>query len=127
MPVPLLTLLAAWCVASSDDVCFTDESHFSGLLEYPQFTRPSVYFEREVPEVLQNGHHANIEKYKHTQSLLITLQKRPDLLLKYPLTNTDKRIILDYIANDKNKVSHLTAIQRTTLTKKLTFNSKNNA
>lgn len=111
----------------SDDVCFTDESHFSGLLEYPQFTRPAVYFGQEVPEVLQNGHHANIEKYKHTQSLLVTLQKRPDLLLKYPLTDDDKRIILDYIANDKSKISHLTANQRSTLTKKLTFSPKNNA
>lgn len=61
---------------------YTKESHYNGLLEYPQYTRPSVWRGREVPEVLLSGHHANIEKWQEEQSLLRTQQKRPDLLEK---------------------------------------------
>ncbi len=50
----------------SDDVCFTEESHFSGLLEYPQYTRPAVWEGREVPEILLSGHHANITKWRRS-------------------------------------------------------------
>ena len=64
----------------SDSVCFTEESHFNGLLEYPQYTRPAVWQGREVPAVLQSGHHENIAKWKAEQSLEITRHKRPDLL-----------------------------------------------
>lgn len=64
----------------SDSVCFTEESHFNGLLEYPQYTRPAVWQGREVPAVLQSGHHENIAKWKAEQSFEITKRKRPDLL-----------------------------------------------
>ncbi len=64
----------------SDDVCFEEESHYNGLLEYPQYTKPAVWRGRAVPEILLSGHHANIEKWRHEQSLLRTKQKRPDLL-----------------------------------------------
>ena len=64
----------------SDSVCFTEESHFSGLLEYPQYTRPSVWQGREVPAVLQSGHHKNIAKWKEEMSIITTKNKRPDLL-----------------------------------------------
>lgn len=67
----------------SDDVCFEDESHFSGLLECPHFTRPPVWHDREVPQVLQSGHHANIEEWRLEKSLEITRQKRPDMYEKY--------------------------------------------
>ena len=63
----------------SNEQCFKEESHYSGLLEYPQYTRPTVWREREVPEVLLSGHHANIEKWRHEQSLARTLKKRPDM------------------------------------------------
>lgn len=63
--------------------CFEDESIFSGLLEYPQYTRPPVYNGLEVPEVLQNGHHAKIQKWKLEQSLEITKARRKDLYRKY--------------------------------------------
>ncbi len=59
--------------------CYKDESHYDGLLEYPQFTRPAVWDGREVPEILLSGHHLNIEKWKQQQRLSITKQKRPDL------------------------------------------------
>ncbi len=64
----------------SEEICFTEESHFNGLLEYPQYTRPEVWHEREVPEVLMSGHHLNISKWRQEQSLEITKLKRPDML-----------------------------------------------
>ena len=67
----------------SDDVCFTDESHFSGLLEYPQYTRPPEWRGRAVPEVLLSGHHANIDAWRRAQSLQRTAEKRPDLYAAY--------------------------------------------
>ena len=67
----------------SDDICFSDESHFDGLLEYPQYTKPAVWREREVPEVLLSGHHANIEKWRMEKSVEETKLRRPDLYEKY--------------------------------------------
>ena len=67
----------------SGDACFTDESHFNGLLEYPQYTRPPVWRGRAVPDVLLSGHHANIDAWRHEQSLLRTEAKRPDLYAAY--------------------------------------------
>ena len=64
----------------ADSVCFTEESHYNGLLEYPQYTRPAVWQGREVPAVLQSGHHKNIEQWKHDMSVEITRKKRPELL-----------------------------------------------
>lgn len=71
----------------SDDVCFMDESIYSGLLEYPQYTRPEVWEEMPVPPVLLTGHHANISKWRHEQSLEITAERRPDLLEQYLIDN----------------------------------------
>ena len=59
------------------------ESFDDGLLEYPQYTRPEVWMGKAVPEVLLSGHHANIEKWRHEQSLERTKQRRPDLYEKY--------------------------------------------
>ena len=66
----------------SDDICFSEESHFDGLLEYPQYTKPAVWRGIEVPEVLLSGHHENIEKWRREQSLEEKKKKRPDLLEK---------------------------------------------
>ncbi len=59
------------------------ESHADGLLEYPQYSRPEVWHERKVPEVLLSGHHANIAKWRLEQSLERTRQRRPDLYEAY--------------------------------------------
>ena len=64
----------------SNNECFTEESHFNGLLEYPQYTKPSNWRGIEVPEVLLSGHHANIAKWQKEKSLEVTAKKRPDLL-----------------------------------------------
>lgn len=64
----------------SDQVCFTEESHFSGLLEYPQYTRPEIWRGRAVPAVLLSGHHGNIAAWRREEALSITAKNRPDLL-----------------------------------------------
>ena len=64
----------------SNNECFTEESHFNGLLEYPQYTKPSVWRDMEVPEVLLSGHHANVDKWRKEQSIEVTKRKRPELL-----------------------------------------------
>jgi len=70
-----------------------DDSHASGLLEYPHYTRPPVFRGWEVPEVLTTGNHARIEKWRREQSLLRTLRKRPDLLDSAPLTPADRAFL----------------------------------
>ena len=74
------------------------ESHYNGLLEYPQYTRPPVFMGREVPEILTSGHHANIEKWRREQRILRTLQKRPELIESAELTEKEK-IWIDKIKN----------------------------
>ena len=64
----------------SNNECFTEESHFNGLLEYPQYTKPAEWRGMAVPDILLSGHHANIEKWRREQSVEVTARKRPDLL-----------------------------------------------
>jgi len=59
-----------------------DESFSDGLLEYPQYTRPAVFFGREVPQVLLSGNHAQIDKWRREQAERITKERRPDLIKK---------------------------------------------
>lgn len=60
--------------------CYTDESHFNGLLEYPQYTRPPVFNGRAVPEVLLSGNHAMIQKWRQQMAIEETIKKRPDMI-----------------------------------------------
>ena len=83
-------------VLSSPDN-YKDESHYSGLLEYPQYTRPEVWHNKRVPEILLSGHHANIDKWRHEQSLIATYEKRPDLIDFERLSDTDSKFLHDYI------------------------------
>jgi len=69
------------------------ESFITGLLEYPQYTRPPVYREWAVPEVLLSGHHEAIRRWRREQSLRRTVERRPDLLETAPLTPEDRRIL----------------------------------
>lgn len=80
----------------SDDICFEEESHFSGLLEYPQYTRPAVWMDREVPEVLLSGNHAKINEWREVSSILTTLERRPDMLKEEELTDKQKKLISKY-------------------------------
>ena len=82
--LPALTVTDAVCRmikgVLSDDVCFTEESHFDGLLEYPQYTRPEIWHDREVPKVLLSGNHAEIAKWRKEKCIEVTKQRRPDML-----------------------------------------------
>lgn len=64
----------------AEEICFTEESHFDGLLEYPHYTRPEVWHGVSVPEVLLSGHHKNIENWRKEQALEVTKSRRPDML-----------------------------------------------
>lgn len=66
------------------------DSFSTGLLEYPHYTRPAVFRDLEVPEVLLSGHHGRIEAWRREQSLLRTLRRRPDLLEKAALTDKER-------------------------------------
>lgn len=77
----------------SEEVCFTEESHYSHLLEHPQYTKPSVWHDREVPPVLLSGHHANVEKYNREQSLQRTYERRKDMLGKATLSKDDLKFL----------------------------------
>lgn len=82
---------------------YEDESHFAGLLEYPQYTRPEVWREERVPEILLSGHRANILKWRHEQALRNTAKKRPEMLENYPLTAEDLAIITNEMGKFDNK------------------------
>ncbi len=75
-------------VLANEDA-FTDESHYSSLLEYPQYTRPYEWQGKAVPDILLSGHHANIEKWRREKSLERTYLRRPDMLSKADLTKKD--------------------------------------
>lgn len=70
-----------------------DDSHSSGLLEYPHYTRPAEFRGWEVPEVLASGDHARIERWRREQALLRTYQRRPDLLEKADLSEEDQKFL----------------------------------
>ncbi len=76
--------------------CYEDESHYNGLLEYPQYTRPEIWHDKKVPEILLSGHHANIQKWRHEQALIATAKKRPELLEKLDLSAEDLAILHKY-------------------------------
>lgn len=70
-----------------------EDSFYTGLLEYPQYTKPAVFCGREVPEVLLSGHHANIAAWRRRESIRRTWQRRPDLLARVNLTDDERRQI----------------------------------
>ena len=74
----------------SDPACYEGESIQSGLLEYPQYTRPVSFRSREVPAVLLSGHHGNIDAWRLEQSLSITRERRPDLYEAYMAAHPPK-------------------------------------
>ena len=74
----------------SNEESFIEESHFSGLLEYPQYTRPFSFHDVHVPSVLTSGNHAEINKWRHEQALLITKEKRPDMYEEYVNTHREE-------------------------------------
>ena len=76
-----------------NDVSSEFESFQDNLLEYPQYSRPEVWHDKKVPEVLMSGHHANIEKWRREQSVIRTAKNRPDLLEKAELTKKELELV----------------------------------
>lgn len=76
-----------------NDDSIGDESFENGLLEYPQYTRPSVWHDKEVPSILLSGDHQKVDEWRHNMSLLRTKEYREDLFLKYNLSEKDKKFL----------------------------------
>lgn len=77
----------------AEEECFTEESHYGGLLEYPHYTRPAVFMGEQVPQVLLGGDHNAIERWRRARALEITRRNRPDMLLKASLTPADLELL----------------------------------
>ena len=87
----------------SDPECFQEESHWDGLLEYPQYSRPEVWHGRAVPEVLRSGDHAKVARWRRKQSILRTMYRRPDLFDRLELphkTRAEKKFIAELEEED---------------------------
>ena len=67
----------------ADETNFEDESHWAGLLEYPQYSRPEVWHDRRVPEILLSGNHEKVRQWRRAQAIERTKQKRPDMIERY--------------------------------------------
>ena len=84
----------------SEDSSYQNESHYSYLLEHPQYTRPEEFMGERIPEILISGHHAKIEEWKRQESLRNTYNKRPDLLSRAELTKKDVEFLNDLRNSD---------------------------
>lgn len=103
--LPALTVTDAVCRmldgVLADEVCFTEESHMGGLLEYPQYTKPEVWNGVSVPDVLLSGHHANIKKWRREKAIEETYRRRPEMLSSAELSKKEKEF-LEKLKNDNH-------------------------
>ncbi len=82
--------------------CYEEESHYNGLLEYPQYSRPAVWQGREVPEALLTGNHRQVARWRRKESLLRTRARRPDLFAAFsPQTKEDQDILREISRDDR--------------------------
>ena len=88
----------------SDEECFTGESHWDGVLEYPQYTRPEVWEGRAVPEVLLQGNHAAVDEWRRKKSLERTMDKRPDMFERLELTDKKDINLVDQIKKERSRM-----------------------
>ena len=82
-----------------NDVSAEFESFQDNLLEYPQYSRPEIWHDRQVPPILLSGHHANVEKWRREQSVIRTAKWRPDLLEDAELTMKERELAEEIIEN----------------------------
>ena len=87
----------------ADEQCYIGESHWDGLLEYPQYTRPEVWEGRAVPEVLLNGDHARIEHWRRKQQFFRTREKRPDLYAAYLAESEEDKKLMKEAEKDAGR------------------------
>lgn len=85
----------------SDPECFEDESHWNGMLEYPQYSRPEEWHGRKVPPILRSGDHKNIAKWRRKQSIIRTRDRRPDMFAKLDLSSKEDQKLLKEIAQEE--------------------------
>ena len=88
----------------SDEACYTGESHWDGLLEYPQYTRPDVWEGREVPEVLRSGDHAKVERWRRKKQLERTMDKRPDMFNEFKPADKTDAALLEEIKKERSRM-----------------------
>ena len=87
----------------TDPACFEDESHWNGLLEYPQYSRPADWHGLKVPEILLSGNHGAVDRWRRKQSILRTLHRRPDMLAQVTIPNktrAEKKFIAELEEED---------------------------
>lgn len=89
--------------ALGDDMSAVDDSFSTGLLEYPQYTRPADFRGMKVPDVLMSGHHANIAKWRKKEALRRTYLRRPDLLEHYDFTDEERKLLLEVEAEERDE------------------------
>ena len=88
----------------ADPECFEDESHFNGLLEYPQYTRPAVWHGRAIPEILTSGNHEKVRQWRRKQALRRTRERRPDMYEKLDLSSkADQKLLREMEAEELDK------------------------
>lgn len=82
---------------------FIEESHYNGLLEYPQYTRPRTFKDVDVPEVLLSGNHKNIDYWRKYKSIEDTYFKRPDMIKELEMNKEEKNILKEILSKIENK------------------------
>ncbi len=85
----------------ADPECFQDESHFNGMLEYPQYSRPAVWHGREVPAILLSGDHAKVDLWRRKEAIKRTRDRRPDMYEKLDLSSKQDKKLLRQIAEEE--------------------------
>ncbi len=83
--------------------CFEDESHYNGMLEYPQYSRPAVWHGREVPSILLSGDHGKVAQWRRKQSLQRTKERRPDMYEKLDLSSKQDKKLLAELSDEEQK------------------------
>ena len=86
-----------------DPECFEDESHYNGLLEYPQYSRPEVWHGLRVPPVLLSGHHENVRKWRRKMAISRTRARRPDMYAKLDLSSKEDKKLLAQLDEEESQ------------------------
>ncbi len=89
----------------SDEQCYIGESHWDGLLEYPQYTRPELWEGREVPQILLNGDHEKVEKWRRREQFRRTKEKRPDLFDSFVPEDKDDRKLYEEVKKESGRIA----------------------
>ncbi len=99
-----------------EESCYTEESHWDGLLEYPQYSRPEEWHGRKVPEVLLSGHHANVAAWRKKESYKRTMARRPDLFARFDESRLTAKAEKKILQQAKDEFAAETAAQSDDMT-----------